>query len=147
MFLIPLDILIWCLFCYVSLNTQKVKIVIIKQVHINLCFIEPKIEIFCDFWVFIWRSISKNENLEITEIHQKPQNTEIWECNFKKSWNIVQLTSISKWFSHHVNNVPYFCISRDCYPSRFVKLSLFICAQKVGIVIEKPVHMHLNFKF
>ena len=43
--------------------------------HLN--FVDPKIEIFGDFQVFVWRPIPKNENLEIMEIHEKPQNTEM----------------------------------------------------------------------
>ena len=42
-----------------------------------LNFADPKIEIFRDFRVFVLSPIPKNENSEITEIHQKPQNTEI----------------------------------------------------------------------
>ena len=75
-------------FCYISFNTQKVKIVIKKQVHIYLSFIDPKIKIFRDFRVLVLSSIPKNENSEITEILQKGHNTEMWEC----SWNAVQMT-------------------------------------------------------
>ena len=53
------------------------------------------LKIFCDFWIFVLRPIPKNENLAITEIHQKPQNTETWECNFKNSWNASQMKLIS----------------------------------------------------
>ena len=75
-------------FCYISFNNQKVKIVIKEQFHIHLSFIDPKIKIFRDFWVFILSSIPKNENSEITEILQKGHNTEMWKC----SWNAVQMT-------------------------------------------------------
>ena len=54
--------------CYISFNTQKVKIVIKKQVHIYLSFIDPKIKIFNDFRVFVLNPIPKSENSEITEI-------------------------------------------------------------------------------
>ena len=42
-----------------------------------LNFADPKINIFRDFRVFILSPILKNENSEITEIPEKPQNTEI----------------------------------------------------------------------
>ena len=54
--------------------------------------------------------------------------------------------------------MPYFSLSRDSEPSRFVKLILFVVvvvvvvvvyfsfnAQKVEILIEIQIHMHLNF--
>ena len=34
-------------------------------------------KIFRDFQVFVLCPIPKNENSEITEIHEKPQNTEM----------------------------------------------------------------------
>ena len=40
-------------------------------------FIDPKIEIFSDFRVFVLGPIPKTENLEVIEIHEKMQNTEI----------------------------------------------------------------------
>ena len=43
--------------------------------HLN--FVDTKIEIFRDFQVFVLRPIPKNKNLEIMEINEKPQNTEI----------------------------------------------------------------------
>ena len=43
--------------------------------HLN--FLDPNIEIFSDFGVFIISLTAKNENLEITEILQKRRNTEI----------------------------------------------------------------------
>ena len=42
-----------------------------------LNFVDPKIEIFRDFRVFVLRPIPKNENSEITEILQKRHNTVI----------------------------------------------------------------------
>ena len=42
-----------------------------------LNFADPKIKIFRDFRVFILSPIPKSETSEITEIYQKPQNTEI----------------------------------------------------------------------
>ena len=42
-----------------------------RQMPMYLNFAEPKIKIFHDF------PIPKSENSEITEIYQKPQNTEI----------------------------------------------------------------------
>ena len=38
-----------------------------------LNFVDPKIEIFRDFRVFVLRPIPKNENSEISEIVQKRQ--------------------------------------------------------------------------
>ena len=58
-------------FVYFSFSTQKVKIVIKKQVHIHLNFINPKTKIIRDFRGFVLSPIPKNENLEITEILQK----------------------------------------------------------------------------
>ena len=46
--------------------------------------------------------------------------------------------------------MPYFSLSKGTNPSRFVNLLsvLFICfsfnAEKVQIVVEKQIHMHLN---
>ena len=40
-------------------------------------FVDPEIKIFRDFRVFVLRSTPKIENLEIIEIHGKPENTEI----------------------------------------------------------------------
>ena len=57
-----------------------------------LNFVDPKIEIFCDRQEFILRPISKNKNSEIMEIHEKPQNTEIKECNSKTPLNTVKMT-------------------------------------------------------
>ena len=79
-------------FVYFSFSTQKVKIVIKKQVHIHLNFINPKIKIIRDFRVFILSPIPKNENPKITEILQKRHNTEIWQCGFKNSADILQVT-------------------------------------------------------
>ena len=42
-----------------------------------LNFADLKIEIFRDFRVFVFSPIFKNEHWEVTEIHQKPQNTDI----------------------------------------------------------------------
>ena len=137
-----MDILIWFPFRHVSFNTQKVKIVIKKQVHIHLSFIDPKIKIFRDFWVFILSSIPKNENSEITEILQKGHNTEMWECSFKSSWNAVQMTSNSKSFSHIANLVAGIWVFKNLltpldilvwFPLRYVSFN----TQKVEIVIGK----------
>ena len=73
----PRGILLWFPFRYVSFDTQKVKIVIKKQVHIHLSFIDPKIKIFRDFQVFVLIPVLKNENPEIAEILQKGHNTEM----------------------------------------------------------------------
>ena len=117
-----------------------------KEVHICLNFPDPRTEIFRDFRVFGLSPILNKENSEITEIHLKPQNTELGERNFKNSWNIVQMTSVSKWFSHLANHVPHFFLSRDSDPSSFVVVVYFsFNTQKVEIVIEKQIHMYLNF--
>ena len=91
-----------CLFVYSSFNAQNVEIVIEKQIHMYLNFIDPKIQIFRDFWVFVLSPISKDEILEIMEILQKRHDTEIWECSFKNSWNSVEMTS--KLSSHIINH-------------------------------------------
>ena len=43
--------------------------------HLN--FVDPKVDIFRNLRIFVLSPIPKNENSEITEIHEKPQNTEI----------------------------------------------------------------------
>ena len=91
-------------FVYVSFNTQTVKIVVKTQIHMHWSVTNQKIKIFHDFRVFVLCPIPKNENSEIPVIHQNPQNTEMWICNFKNSLNAVQRTSISKWSSHIANN-------------------------------------------
>ena len=48
-----------------------------KQKPMYLNFADPKIEISRDFRVFILSPIPKSKKSEITEIYQKPQNTEI----------------------------------------------------------------------
>ena len=79
--LTPLDLLTWV--CYLfflcfSFIAQKVEIVIEKQIHMYLNFIDPKRKkLFCNFWVFVLSPIPKNKNSEITEILQKHHNTEI----------------------------------------------------------------------
>ena len=111
---------------YFSFKTQKVEIEIEKYIHIYLNIIDPKIKIFRDFRVFVLRPIPKNENLEISEILQKCHNTVIWKCSFKNSWNAVQMTSISKWFSHIAIHVSYFCLLKASNPSRCIKWSMFL---------------------
>ena len=69
------------------------------QIYMHWSVITQKIKIFRDVWVFILSPIPKNENLEITEIHQKPQNTEMWICNFKNVWYAVQ--KIRHQFQNH----------------------------------------------
>ena len=85
-------------------------------------FIDPKIEIFSDFRVFVLGPIPKTENLEVTEIHEKTPNTEIWECNFKNPLNAVQMTSLLYSLSYIF--MSYFCPLRVSDPSRFIQLSL-----------------------
>ena len=103
--------------------------------HLN--FVDTKIEIFRDFWVFVLKPILKNEKSVITEIYQKPQNTEIWECSSKNSWNAVQLTSISKWSSDTAIHVPYFCLLRASEPNRFLKLSTFLLLFNSVLTLRK----------
>ena len=64
------------MFFFFRFNVQKVEILIEKQIHMHLNFIDPKVKIFRDFRVFVFRTILKNENSEITEILQKRYNTE-----------------------------------------------------------------------
>ena len=85
-----------------------------------------KLNVFRDFQVFVLRPIPKNETSEITEIHQKLQNTETWDFNFKNSPNTSQMTSISKWSNHIANHVPYFCLLRASNSPRFIKLNLLL---------------------
>ena len=66
-----------CLFLFLSFNAQKVEIVIEKQIHMDLNFIDQKTKLFRDFWISALSSIPKNENWQITEILQKHHNTEI----------------------------------------------------------------------
>ena len=71
----PLDLLTSACFFFVvvyfSVNTQKAEIVIEKQIQMYLNFIDTKIKLFRDFWVFVLSPIPKNENSKVTEIHQK----------------------------------------------------------------------------
>ena len=60
---------------YFSFKAQKIEVVI--KIHMHLNFIDPKIKIFRDFWVFVLSPIPKNENPKITEILQKGHNTEM----------------------------------------------------------------------
>ena len=71
-------------FTYVSFNTQTVKIVVKTHIHMHWSLTNLKIKIFREFRVFVLSPTPKNENSEITEILQKRQNTEMWECRFKK---------------------------------------------------------------
>ena len=120
----PVNILIWFPF-YVSFNTQKIKIVIEKQVHIHLSFIGPKIKIFRDFRDFVLRPILKNENPEIKEILQKGRNTEMWEYSFKSSWKAVEMTSNSKSFRHIANLVEDIWSLKAFYPCGYSRLLSF----------------------
>ena len=71
----PLDLLTSACFFFVvvyfSVNAQKAEIVIEKQIQMYLNFIDTKIKLFRDFWVFVLSPIPKNENSKVTEIHQK----------------------------------------------------------------------------
>ena len=112
-----------------------------NQIHMYLNFVDPNIKIFRDFRVFVLSPIPKSENQEITEIHQKSQNTEIWEYNFQNSWNIVQMTSFSKWFSYHFSHVPCFFFQEILTPPDLLNWLFFSVyfsfnAQKVEIVIK-----------
>ena len=137
-----MDIFIWFPFRYVNFNAQKLKIMIRKQVHIHLSYIDPKIKIFRDFRVFVLRPILKNYNSKITEILEKCHHTEMWECSFKSSWNAVQMKSNSKSFSHIPNLVAVIWGFLNLltlldiliwFPFRYVTFK----TQKVAIVIGK----------
>ena len=137
-----MDIFIWFPFRYVSFNAQKVKIMIRKQVHIHLSYIDPKIKIFRDFRVFVLRPILKNYNSKITEILEECHHTEMWECSFKSSWNAVQMKSNSKSFSHIPNLVAGIWVFFKSFDtSGYINLIPFsLCTfktQKVAIVIGK----------
>ena len=112
-------------FVYVSFNTQIVKIVVKKQIHLYVSVINPKIKTFRDFRVFVLSPIPKNENSEITEILQKGHNTEMWECSFKSSWNAAQMTSNSKPFSHIANLVAGIWVLKAFDPPGFINLISF----------------------
>ena len=116
-------------FVYVSFNTQIVKIVVKKQIHLYVSVINPKIKTFRDFRVFVLSPIPKNENSEITEILQKGHNTEMWECSFKSSWNAVQMTSNSKSFSHIANLVAGIWGLKAFDPSGYINLIPFLLCQ------------------
>ena len=105
---------------------ETVKIVVKTQIHMHWNVINQKIKIFRDFRVFVLSPKPKNENLEIPEIHQKLQNTEIWVCNFKNSLNTVQTTSISKWFSHIANHAAANCVLKAFDHYEYIELSLFL---------------------
>ena len=115
-------------FVYVSFNTQIVKMVVKKQIHMYVRVINLKIKIFPDFRVFILSPIPKNENPEITGILQKGHNTEMWECSFKSSCNAVQMTSNSKSFSHIPNLVAGIWVLKTFESSGFINLiSFWLC--------------------
>ena len=76
-------------FVYVSFNTETVKIVVKTQIHMHCSVINQKIKIFCDFRVFVINPIPKNENSEITEIHQKPK---ILKCEYVTSKTLDMLS-------------------------------------------------------
>ena len=82
--------------------------------------------IFRSFRVFVLSPIPKNENLEITETHQKPRNTDLWVRNFKNPRNIAQITSKLKWFSHVANHAAAIWIFKAFDTSEYIKLSSFL---------------------
>ena len=59
------------------------------QIHMHCSVINQKIKIFCDFRVFVINPIPKNENSEITEIHQKPK---ILKCEYVTSKTLDMLS-------------------------------------------------------
>ena len=105
---------------------ETVKIVVKTQIYMHWNVINKKIKISRDFRVFVLSPIPKNENLEIPEIHQKLQNTEMRVCNFKNSLNAVQTTSVSKWSSHIVNHAAANWVLKASDPSEYIELSLFL---------------------
>ena len=117
--------LIESVFAYVSSNSQTVEIVVKTQIHMHWSLINPKIKIFRDFRVFVLSPTPKNENSEITEILQKRQNTEMWECSFKSNWNAVQITSNSKPFCHVANHVLGILVLKSFGSTGFFNLSPF----------------------
>ena len=102
-----------------TFNAQKVEVVIEKQIHIHLNFIDPKIKIFRNFQDFVLSPIPIPKNSEIMEILQKRHDTKIWECSFKNSWNAVKITSNSKLYSLIANHVAGICGTfKSFWPSR-----------------------------
>ena len=88
--LTALNILNWACFCLCQFNIQTVKIKVETQIHMHWSVVKQKLKIFHDFRVSVINPIPKNENLEITEIHQKPKmlkceyvNSKILEMLFK----------------------------------------------------------------
>ena len=122
---------IYPVFVYVSFNTQIVKIVVKKPIHMYVSFANLKIRNFRDFRVFILNPIPKNENREITGILQKGHNTEMWECSFKSSWNAVQTTSSSKSLSHIPDLVAGIWVLKTFDPPGFINLISFSLCQLV----------------
>ena len=51
----------------------------------------------------------------------------------KISWDVLQITQISKWFSHIPNQVPHICFLRASNPSRFIKLRSFLCISVLAL--------------
>ena len=111
---------------YFSFNAQKVEIEIEKKIHMHLNIVDWKMNIFCNFQFFVLSPILKYENSETTEMLQKRQNTEIWECNIKNSSDALRITPTLNWFSHIPNEVPSACLLRSFNSSRFIKLGWFL---------------------
>ena len=85
-----------------------------------------EIKIFHDFSAFVLSPTPEYEYLESTEMLQKHYHTELWECSFKNSWDVLQITSNQKWFTHISNQAPGVCLLKASNPSRFIKLSMFL---------------------
>ena len=58
------------------------------QIHMHWSVVKQKLKIFHDFRVSVINPIPKNENLEITEIHQKPK---MLKCEYVNSKTLEML--------------------------------------------------------
>ena len=91
-------------FVYFIFNAQKVELVVKKLIHMDLDFTDLKTNIFCNFRVLAMSQKRKLGNYETKIILIK--NTKIWDYTFKNSRNALQITPMSKWFSHIPNQLP-----------------------------------------
>ena len=98
---------------FFSFSTQKVEVMIKKQIQMYLNFVDPKIKILRDFRVFVLSPIPKTKNLKSRKFIKNPK--------ILKYENIISKTLqiLFKWhYSQNdsatmfVNHVPYFFFRR-----------------------------------
>ena len=107
-------------------DTQAVKIVIIKQIHMYFSFIIQKYWFSVVSGFSFWAIYPKTKTRKSRKFIKNPKILKCENVISKNCWIIVQVT-FSKWFSYLANHMPYFYLSRDSVISRFVKLSFFVC--------------------